>query len=98
MCFTAVVPNIDSFNYPSYLLITPMFLFSGTFFPLSVLPVYIRILAQAFLPLTHVTLVLRALTLNNLGWSLLYSLAWIALVALGLFVLAINLMRKRLIV
>lgn len=98
MCFTAIVPNIDSFNYPSYLLITPMFLFSGTFFPLSVLPVYIRILAQVLLPLTHVTLILRALTLNNLSWSLLYSLVWIALVALGLFVLAINLMRKRLIV
>ena len=75
-----------------------MFLFSGTFFPLSVLPVYIRILAEVLLPLTHVTLILRALTLNNLSWSLLYSLVWIALVALGLFVLAINLMRKRLIV
>ena len=36
MIFTALVPNIDSFNYPFFLLITPMFLFSGTFFPLDV--------------------------------------------------------------
>ena len=38
MIFTALVPNIDSFNYPLFLFITPMFLFSGTFFPLNVLP------------------------------------------------------------
>jgi hypothetical protein len=34
MCFTAIAPNIDFFNYPSFLLITPMFLLSGTFFPI----------------------------------------------------------------
>ena len=30
-----IVPNIDSYNYPFFLFITPMFLLSGTFFPLS---------------------------------------------------------------
>lgn len=33
MCFTAITPSIDALNYPSFLFITPMFLFSGTFFP-----------------------------------------------------------------
>jgi lipooligosaccharide transport system permease protein len=53
MLFTSLVPNIDSFNYPFFLLITPMFLFSGTFFPLTILPSAGQALAQ-FLPLTHV--------------------------------------------
>ncbi|MCX7914184.1 MAG: ABC transporter permease, partial [Thermodesulfovibrionales bacterium] len=34
----AIVPGIDSFNYFYTLLITPMFLFSGIFFPLDALP------------------------------------------------------------
>jgi lipooligosaccharide transport system permease protein len=32
MCFTSLAPNIDFFNYPAFLFITPMFLLSGTFF------------------------------------------------------------------
>jgi lipooligosaccharide transport system permease protein len=98
MCFTAIVPNIDSFNYPSYLLITPMFLFSGTFFPISILPPPIRIIAEIFLPLTHVVRILRGLTLGILGWEMFYSLLWILVVSSVLFVLSINLMRKRLII
>lgn len=38
MCFTAITPGIDALNYPAFLFITPCFLFSGTFFPLEVLP------------------------------------------------------------
>ena len=32
MCFTAFVRNIEMFNFPIFLFITPMFLFSGIFF------------------------------------------------------------------
>ena len=39
MCFTAITPGIDTLNYPSFLFITPMTLFSGTFFALTLLPV-----------------------------------------------------------
>ncbi|MDI6811530.1 MAG: ABC transporter permease [archaeon] len=98
MCFTAITPNINSLNYPIFLFITPMFLFSGTFFPLSLLPMPIRYFALATLPLTHVVRIIRALTLATAGGFLLLSLAWIVLVALILFVLAVNLMRRRLIV
>ena len=38
MCFTAISPGIDTLNYPSFLFITPMALFSGTFFPLTLMP------------------------------------------------------------
>ena len=34
MFCTAIVPHIEQFNLPVFLFITPMFLFSGTFFPI----------------------------------------------------------------
>lgn len=97
MCFTAISPNIDSLNYPTFLFITPMFLFTGTFFPLSLLPQTIQYFAMAVLPLTHVVSIVRSLTLANPGAFQLANLAWI-LIALPLFfVLSVNLMKKRLI-
>jgi lipooligosaccharide transport system permease protein len=70
MCFTAISPNIDSLNYPSFLFITPMFLFSGTFFSLSLLPDFVRYFALAVLPLTHVVIIVRSLTLARIHLSL----------------------------
>jgi hypothetical protein len=39
----------------------------------------------------------RALTLSSYSWLVLYSLAWIAVVGIFFFFLAIRLMRRRLI-
>lgn len=97
MCFTAVIPNIESINYPAFLFITPMFLFSGTFFPLSLLPAPLQTLALAALPLTHVVNVCRALTLAAGLDLLLLGLLWIAAVTPVAFLLALRMMKKRLI-
>jgi lipooligosaccharide transport system permease protein len=98
MCFTAITPGIDALNYPSFLFITPMFLFSGTFFPLAILPPAIQTLAVIFLPLTQLVIITRSLTLSTLSPLFLYSLTWIILVTALCFVLSLRLMRKRLIV
>lgn len=97
MCFTAVAPNIDFFNYPAFLLVTPMFLLSGTFFPLSALPLPVQTVAQAALPLTHVVNLTRGLVIGNIDAALLLSLAWIGVGTIVFFILSINLMKKRLI-
>jgi lipooligosaccharide transport system permease protein len=97
MCFTSIAPNIDFFNYPAFLLITPMFLLSGTFFPLADLPGFMQIIAKAFLPLTHAVSLTRALIVGNLEFSLLISLIWIAAATPVFFVLSINLMKRKLI-
>lgn len=97
MCFTSLAPNIDFFNYPAFLLVTPMFLLSGTFFPISQLPPLVQTAAQIFLPLTHVVNLTRGLVLGRTEVFLLLSLAWIVVVTLVFFVLSINLMKKRLI-
>jgi lipooligosaccharide transport system permease protein len=105
MCFTALAKDIDFFNYPSFLLITPMFLLSGTFFPLSSSPSPFQAAAVAVLPLTHVANLTRGLVLgridNFIGLStestLLLSLVWISAATILFFILSINLMKKRLI-
>jgi lipooligosaccharide transport system permease protein len=105
MCFTALAQNIDFFNYPSFLLITPMFLLSGTFFPLSSLPGPVQTAAVTVLPLTHVANLTRGLVLGRidtfLGLSaettLLLSIAWISAVTIVFFILSINLMKRKLI-
>ncbi len=99
MCFTAISPSIDTLNYPAFLFITPMFLFSGTFFPLSVLPQPIQLFALAFLPLAHVVAVTRSLALASISPPVfLPSLAWIGVVCAVLFFVSIHLMKKRLVV
>lgn len=97
MCFTAVSPNIDSFNYPTFLFITPMFLISGTFFPLTALPQTIQVISQLFFPLTHTVALTRALILGKLELNLIFNLAWLLALTPIFFVLSINLMKKRLI-
>jgi lipooligosaccharide transport system permease protein len=97
MCFTAIAPNIDFFNYPSFLFVTPMFLLSGTFFPIAQLPPPVQTAAQVFLPLTHVVNLTRGLILGRVETFLLVSLVWILAVTLVFFVLSINMMKKRLI-
>ncbi|MFA6224902.1 MAG: ABC transporter permease [Methanoregula sp.] len=98
MCFTAITPGIATLNYPSFLFITPMMLFSGTFFPLSLLPAAFQYIAVALLPLTHVVAIMRMFTLPALSWMILFHFAWIAAVTVIFSVISINLMKKRLIV
>jgi lipooligosaccharide transport system permease protein len=97
MCFTAIVPNIDSFSYPNFLFITPMFLLSGTFFPLTAMPEFLQVIAQLFLPLTNAVALTRALAMGDVEFSLLLNLAWLLIVTPFFLVLSINLMKKKLI-
>lgn len=96
MVFTALVPNIDSFNYPFFLLITPMFLFSETFFPLSVLPGWGQELAR-ILPLTHTTTVIRDMILGTFQTIDILGLVYMILLTLVTFFAAVHMMKKRLI-
>lgn len=98
MCFTAITPSIDTLNYPSFLFITPMSLFSGTFFPLTLLPVTLQYIALVLLPLTHLVAIMRMFTLSTVSPVLLLHLAWIIMVTVIVCIAAINMMRKRLIV
>ena len=96
LCFTGLVPQIDSFNFPTFLFIMPMFLFSGTFFPLDVLPRWARIVAT-LLPLTHVVNVMREACLGRLPARILGDLLYLAVATIPVCLLGIHLMKKRLV-
>ncbi|UCF06058.1 MAG: ABC transporter permease, partial [bacterium] len=66
MIFAAICPGIDTLNLPVFLAVTPMFLFSGTFFPIEGLPSWGRAIAYIS-PLTHVVSIARASTLSMLS-------------------------------
>ncbi len=66
MATTSVTPSIDMFNIPVFLIITPMFLFSGTFFPIDALPPAAAPIAAA-MPLYHLAELCRAACLGRLS-------------------------------
>ena len=57
-----------NFNAVFRLIITPLFLFSGVFFPITRLPAPFRVLA-VLTPLYHGVELTRGLTLNTIEWG-----------------------------
>lgn len=93
---TAITKNISSFNLPMFLMIMPMFMFSGTFFPVSILPKWVHVIAWC-LPLTHVSYLVRASVLGMGGGHLVWSALYILVLAVVLMALSLKLMKRRLI-
>lgn len=96
MFFTGVIPSIDMFNLPIFLFITPMFLFSGTFFPLSNLPGWAQPLAMIF-PLHHLVELARHCSIGTGETPVWLSIGYLAVFTLVFGYLAIAAMRRRLI-
>lgn len=70
------------------LAVLPMFLFSATFFPLSVYPTALQWLVQAF-PLYHAVALMRGLTTGVVGWSIIGHAAYfVVMAAVGIVVAA----------
>jgi lipooligosaccharide transport system permease protein len=96
MFFTGLVPTIDMFNLPIFLFITPMFLFSGTFFPVSNLPTWAQPFAMAF-PLHHLVELFRTFCAGAHETPTWISLVYLPLFLLLLTLLALVMMKRRLI-
>ncbi len=88
--------SYEFFSYFFTLVIAPMFLFSGIFFPLSGLPVWVHYISWIF-PTTHAVNISRALTLGRLTFPLISDLVWLVIFSLIFFTLAVNNTRRRLI-
>jgi len=97
MCFTSILRSIDAFNLPIFLFVTPMFLFSGTFFPVESLPVWAQYVAHA-LPLTHLVDLTRAISFGRTpALPSAIAVAYLLCFALIVFPLSLRGMRKRLV-
>jgi lipooligosaccharide transport system permease protein len=91
----ASVPKIDSFNYVTTLVITPLFLVAGTFFPIDQLPEGFQAAAQVN-PLHHLVELVRGAAFG-FEWTALIRVAVLIAFAVALWRLAVSRMTKRLI-
>ena len=87
VAFSATQRTPDKFNYLFRFGVTPLFLFSGTFFPISNLPVFLQPIAWLS-PLWHGVELTRGLALGTIGQepllALLHVTVLVAMVAIGL--------------
>jgi lipooligosaccharide transport system permease protein len=91
-----VVDRIDNFNYVTSAVITPLFLVSGTFFPIDELPGWAEALANVN-PLYHCVELVRHAVFGFELADIWHTLALLAF-ALVLWRLAVWRLRRRLIV
>ncbi|MFN2433007.1 MAG: ABC transporter permease [Gemmatimonadota bacterium] len=96
LCWTALSPSYDFFNYFFTLVVSVMFLFSGIFFPVDALPDWAGLAAE-LLPLTHAVDLARALHRGQWGPELLGDLLWLATAAALFLWLAVRLLERRII-
>jgi lipooligosaccharide transport system permease protein len=75
--------------------ITPMYLFSGIFFPLDGMPAWLQTAAWLS-PLFHLVEVVRALILGMPSWLTLVHLAWMIALTLLFWGLPSKVLRRRL--
>ncbi len=95
LAVTAMARSYDFFMYYFTLLITPMNLLCGVFFPVEQLPAAFRAIA-AFLPLTHAVAIARPLLLGQIpSNAVLHALVLLAYATAG-FYAATVLFRRRL--
>jgi len=73
---TSYLRTVQDFDLPFGLVIMPMFLFSGTFFPISFYPQPIQ-LAMELTPMFHGVSLLRGLTTGVVGWHQLWDLGYL---------------------
>ncbi len=84
MAATSYMKSFAQMNWINFFLL-PMFLFSGTFYPVSVFPQWIQTVVNA-LPLAQAVTLVRGLMLGNISFELLFPvLYFVTMVAIGLF-------------
>ena len=95
LIMTALSPSYDFFVYYMTLIITPMMLMSGVFFPTEQLPAAVHF-ATALLPLSHAVELVRPLMNDTVPASWGLHLCVLLLYAIIAFYLALALTRRRL--
>jgi lipooligosaccharide transport system permease protein len=79
MAITTFIKTFQQLDWVTTLLL-PMFLFSTTFFPLSVYPPAVQVFIQCF-PLYHGIELVRGLTLGAVDWAMLGHAAYFVVMA-----------------
>jgi lipooligosaccharide transport system permease protein len=96
LAFTSLIRTMDWYSFYYTLFITPLFLFSGIFYPLTRLPDWVHVVAW-FTPLYHLVQITRGLVLGPDALSVLGNATWLLVVTAALFVIPARALRLRLV-
>ena len=96
LLLTTLVSRREQFDYVMGLIVMPMFLFSGIFFPVSQMPSALRWLFQV-VPLYHAVELLRGLTTGHATPVLLWHLTFLVIAGTASFVAAMRRLERTLI-
>lgn len=96
MILTSVTKQLSSLEKVLTLVVFPLFLFSGTFFPVDLYPAYLRPVVQAT-PLYHSASLLRDLTSGQVGLPTVGHVVYLVAMFVIASATAIRFMRRRLI-
>jgi lipooligosaccharide transport system permease protein len=96
LAFTLRIPSIDLFSFYFTLFMTPLFLFSGVFFPLEerLAPFWLHV--AEVLPLVHPVRLARAVFAWQFGWQALWDLGYIIVLSAVLLMWGRRSIRRRL--
>jgi len=93
---TSFLRTVQDFDLPMGLVVMPMFLFSGVFFPLSVYPDWARIVVEA-LPLYRGVHLFRGLTTGQVNATMLFDVAYLLVFAAIGLTIAMRQLERRLV-
>ena len=96
LTYTSFLKSIDQMSFYFTLFITPLFLFSGVFYPLDALPQIVQQIAFVS-PLYHLVSIIRPLVLGTVGVDTVLHLIWIFVFILVFAVVPVNLLNKKLV-
>ena len=96
LTFTSLIKTMDWYSFYYTLFITPLFLFSGIFYPLTRLPDWVHVIAW-FTPLYHLVQITRGLVLGPDALSVLGNALWLLVVIVVLFPIPVRALRRRLV-
>ena len=94
MIATALSPSYEFFSYYFTLTLTPMFFFSGVFFPLEKFPLIIKGISY-LLPLTYAVNISRSLVTENFSYTALSGFPLLLALTIILVIVAVNMIEKR---
>ncbi len=96
LTYTSFLKSITQVSFYFTLFQTPLFLFSGVFYPIDALPEAVK--TAVFLsPLYHLVEVVRPLVLGRIGDAVLIHLAWMLVFVLIFTAIPVNLLGKKLV-
>ncbi len=87
LCLTSIARKVEDFDIVMGLFVMPMFLLSGTFFPISQFPESVQRVVQT-LPLYHAVAMLRQLTTGAVDGGILGHMVYLVLVGAAAFAVA----------